>query len=193
VTVHAETDADYVPVAYVAAGRFGAVAAALAVLHAGGLVSAGQAGTVRRSGIVTPPDDGFERCIWGAIHGFVSPGALMARPAVDRAFNDLRRRCRRLGLIRPLLPVQARTPARTKLGREFVDAARRDCPWPPSPEHAGASLAGRVGMPVALYGGEALRALMPAFARDSGLLDHASADGLDWIDPVGGPGEGVYW
>jgi len=33
---------------------------------------------------------------------------------------------------------------------------------------------------------------MPAFARDSGLLDHAGEDGLDWVNREP-PGEGIYW
>lgn len=188
----APVEPDYVAVAYVAHGRFAAMAAVLAVLHAEGFVAAGQSRTVRRSDLVTPPADEFERYVWRAIHGFVSPGALMARPSIDAAFNDLRRRCRRLGLIRPLLPVGFAVPARTKLGRSVVDAARRDCPWPPSPEHEHLPVAQRIGMPVALYGRPALERLMPAFARDSGLLDHAGEDGLDWATQQS-PGGGVYW
>jgi len=179
-------------VAYVAHGRFAAMAAVLAVLHVEGSVVAGRSGTVRRSENVTAPTDEFERYVWRAVHGFVSPGALMARPSIDAAFNDLRRRCRRLGLIRPLLPVGFALPSRTKLGRSVVDAARRDCPWPPSPEHEHLPVSQRIGMPIALYGAQALLVLMPAFARDSGLLDHAGEDGLDWVNREP-PGEGIYW
>jgi hypothetical protein len=57
---------DYAVVAYVRDGRFTAVAAVLAVLHARGLVVAGRSGTVRRSETVTPSPAGFERQVWGA-------------------------------------------------------------------------------------------------------------------------------
>src|SRR3954451_16150597 len=125
---------DYAVVAYIRDGRFAAVAAVLAVLHARGLVVAGKRGTVRHSDIVKPPPDGLERQVWGSIHGFVSPGALMARPTVDTALNDLRRRARRLGLLRRFVPVRVFSPARTRRGTQLVDAATRDYPWPPSPE-----------------------------------------------------------
>jgi hypothetical protein len=131
----------------------------------------------------------LERVVWGAIHGFVSPGALMARPSVDLALNDLRRRCRRIGLVRPLLPVRAHVPARTRAGREFISNARQNCPWPPSPEHGAQPSQTRIGMPVAIYGSEALRLLVPEFARDSGLLTRSSTDGLDWVDPDASPGK----
>jgi len=107
---------DYVAVAYVAQGRFAAMAAVLAVLHVEGSVVAARSGTVRRSENVTAPTDEFERYVWRAVHGFVSPGALMARPSIDAAFNDLRRRCRRLGLIRPLLPVGLCRPSPATAG-----------------------------------------------------------------------------
>jgi len=38
-------------------------------------------------------------------------------------------------------------------------------------------------MAVALHGNAALIVLLPQFARDSGLLDRAGVDGLDWADP----------
>ncbi|MGH8833525.1 MAG: hypothetical protein ACRDWG_00760 [Actinomycetes bacterium] len=38
-------------------------------------------------------------------------------------------------------------------------------------------------MAVALYGNAALTVLLPRFARNSGLLDRAAVDGLDWADP----------
>lgn len=178
------SEPDYVLVGYLRDGRFTAVASALAVLHGRGLVEAGRAGTVRRSEVnVTAPQDDFERLVWSAIHGFVSPGALMSRPHVDQALNDLRRRARRLGLLRWYLPVRDFLPSRTRLGRNLVDAAWRDYPWPPSPETTDTELDQRIGMAVALYGNTALTALMPDFARDSGLLDRAGKDGLDWADP----------
>ncbi|MDQ1699431.1 MAG: hypothetical protein QOG34_1294 [Frankiaceae bacterium] len=174
---------DYAMVAYVHDGRFTAVAAVLAVLHARGLVVAGKSGTVRHSDSVTPPPEGFERQVWRSIHGFVSPGALMARPAVDAALNDLRRRARRLGLLRPLVPVRGFFPARTRLGRKLVAGALADYPWPLSPEHGEQPVELGVGMAVALHGDVALNALMPEFARDSGLLTREGAGGLDWADP----------
>jgi hypothetical protein len=184
---------DYAVVAYIRDGRFTAVAAVVAVLHARGLVVAGKSGTVRHSDTVTRPPEGFERQVWGSIHGFVSPGALMARPTVDAALNELRWRARRLGLVRPLLPIRAFVPARTRLGRELLDSAWADYPWPPSPDEGELPVEQRVGMAVALHGDEALNLLMPEFARASGLLDRAGADGLDWADPQAPSGEGRYF
>jgi hypothetical protein len=184
---------DYAVIAYLRNGRFNAVAAVLAVLHARGLVVAGKTGTIRRSDTGAAPPAGFERQVWGAIHGFVTPGALMARPAVDDALNDLRRRARRLGLLRPLLPVRGLVPARTRQGRGFVDAVATNYPWPPSPEDDDRPIEDRVGLAVALYGNAALRLLMPVFARDSGLLDRAGTDGLDWADPQAAGPEGRYY
>ncbi len=183
---------DYAVVGYIRDGRFAATAAILAVLHARGLVVAGKSGSVRRTDAIGPPPHIFERQVWGAIHGFVSPGALMARPTVDSALNDLRRRARQLGLVRPLVPIRGFTPARTRLARRLLDGARADCPWPPTPETGASPIEQRVGMPVALYGNSALELLMPTFARNSGLLDRAGTDGLDWADPDAPEGTGRY-
>jgi hypothetical protein len=48
-------------------------------------------------------------------------------------------------------------------------------------------------MLVALYGNQALLALMPKFARDSGLLRRESKDGLDWAGPKAAAPEGRYF
>ena len=117
----------------------------------------------------------------------------MARPTVDAALNDLRRRARRLGLVRWLLPIRAFSPARTRQGRQLVRAARLHYPWPPSPENSNPAVEERVGLAVALYGNAALEALMPRFARDSGLLSRAGKDGLDWVDPQAAGPEGRYF
>jgi hypothetical protein len=184
---------DYAIVGYLHDGRFAAIAAAIAVLHGGGWVGAGQHGTVRRNEDAHgSPSPGFEKTVWLAIHGFVSPGALSARPSVDTLLNELRRRCHALGLIHSFVPVRGFTPARTHAGRELIAAAHRDCPWPPSPE-ASRDLAERFGMPVALHGNDALKRLMPDFARDSGLLRRRGKDGLDWADPQAPGAEGRYF
>jgi hypothetical protein len=188
-----DDDYDYAAVAYIRDGRLAVMASVLSVLHDDGSVQAGRAGSVRRAETGAAPHESLERTVWTAIHGFVSPGALMARPSVDRALNDLRRRCRRLGLIRPLLPARVHVPARTQAGRDLISAARRSCPWPPSPEHGALPSQARIGMPVAIYGSEALQLLVPEFARDSGLLSRASTDGLDWADPDASPGKGKYY
>lgn len=177
---------------YAVVARFAAVAATLAVLHARGLVVAGRSGSVRRAEVGAWPPAGFEREVWAAIHGFVSPGALMARPKVDAALSDLRRRARRLGLVRPLIPVKGYLPA-TRVARRLLDAAASDYPWPPTPESEEDGIERRVGLAVALYGAEALNLLMPRFARASGLLDRAATDGLDWADPGAPSGEGRYF
>lgn len=184
---------DYAVVGCVRDGRFAAVAAVLDVLHERGLVVAGSTGTAHRSDAVTPPPHSFERQVWSSIHGSVPPGALMARPTVDAALNDLRRRARRLGLIRWLLPVRTLSPARTRRGRQLIQSAASHYPWPPSPEHAAQSIEERIGLAVALYGNLALEALMPRFARDSGLLSRAGKDGLDWVDPKAAGPERRYY
>lgn len=117
----------------------------------------------------------------------------MARPTVDAALNDLRRRARRLGLIRWLVPVRALSPARTRRGRKLIQSASLHYPWPPSPEHDPQTVEERVGLAVALYGNVALEVLMPGFARDSGLLSRAGKDGLDWVDPKAEGPEGRYY
>jgi hypothetical protein len=147
---------DYAVVAYIRDGRFVAVASVLAVLHARGLIVAGKSGTVRHSESVTVPPEGLERRVWSAIHGFVSPGALMARPTVDAALNDLRRRACRLGLVHRLVPVRVFLPARTRAGRRALEFAFADYPWPPSPDVPEGPVEQRVGIAVALYGDAAL-------------------------------------
>jgi len=183
---------DYCVVGYVRDGRFAALAAVLAVLHMNGLVVSGRSGTLRRDESVnTAPTNDVERTVWLAIHGFVSPGALTTRPSLDSLFTELRRRCHRLGLVHALLPVRTFTPSRTPAGRELLDSALRDCPWPPSPEGP-ADLETRVGMPVALYGTAALKVLMPHFAKDSGLLSRETEDGIDLWSPPGSNSVGPY-
>jgi hypothetical protein len=184
---------DYAVVAYLRDGRFAAVAATLAVLHMRGLIVAGQSGTVRRSDDVTPPPEGFERQVWSAIHGFIAPGALAARPTVDSALNDLRRRARRLGLVRWLVPIRGLMPARTRQGRQMLNSVMADFPWPPSPDQAEQPIDDRIGMAVALHGNAALSLLMPTFARDSGLLAREGSDGLDSVDPEAAGPEGRYF
>jgi hypothetical protein len=180
----------YAVFAYLQYGRFAVIAAVLAVLYERGLVDAGRSGTVRRTDEVRPPTETLERTVWLALHGSVSPGALMARPSVDACLNELRHEAIRAGLVHPFVPVRSFVPARTHRGRLSVDEALAGCPWPPSPESADAPVEQRVGMTVALYGDTALVDLMPEFARAGGLSPRTNRDVPEWADP--GPTGGGY-
>ena len=184
---------DYALVAYVRDGRFAAVRATLAVLHARGLVDAGRSGSVRRTDVVSPPPYDFELRVWSAIHGFVAPGALMGCAPADAAFNELRREACQNGLVRRLMPVRAFSPARTRRGKQLVRSAAHRCPWPLSGEPADQAVVEHIGMAVALYGNAALEVLMPAFARDSGLLGRESHDEMALADPDAPGPQGRYY
>ena len=169
---------EYLVVAFLRDGRFRCIAAALAVLHANGHVVAGRRGTVRRSDGVAGPPDGLERVVWLALQEHVAPGALAARGPVDAALSDLRRQLRRRHLIHPLIPVRAWLPARTRDADKLLADAAARCPWPVAKAAPGTASHDAIGMPVALYGSDALRELLPAFATASGLLERSSADTL---------------
>ncbi|HWC33559.1 MAG TPA: hypothetical protein VG650_01915 [Mycobacteriales bacterium] len=182
---------EYSVIAYIHDGRYAAFAAAIAVLHARGLLVAGRSGRLRRNEDAnTGPSNSFERSIWRAIHGSVAPGTLVADPLIDSLLNGLRRRCHDLGLIHALVPTRLFTPSRTPAGRGFLELAVRNCPWPP-PENATSSPE-QVGLSVALYGNDALKTLMPGFARDSGLLDREREDPSMWDPKALGPQNRYY-
>ncbi|HTW19234.1 MAG TPA: hypothetical protein VME70_03360 [Mycobacteriales bacterium] len=168
---------DYLFLAFLRDGRFRCVAAALAVLHASGHLDAGGQGTVRRpEDAATAPPDGLERVIWQAVHGHVAPGALAARGPVDTALTTVRHQLVHDGALRRLVPTRSWLPARTHRGRKRITLAMQACPWPLVPPEQGTRVEDRIGLPVALYGNYALRELLPAFARESGLLDRSSSD-----------------
>jgi hypothetical protein len=165
---------EYVRLAFLVDGRFAATAAVLAELHAQGAVDAGRARTVKLAEGSRVSPTGFERIVWNALHGSTSPGALAALPSVMGAFTALRRRLVSEGLLRRGVPSRWFLPARTRAGRRVLAEARVRVPV--SADGA------EVGMQVALYGNEALNALMPKFAKAAGLLARASGDVSDAAD-----------
>ena len=164
----------YAVAAYVRGGRFAALSAVLAVLHARGLVEVRRPGSVALTDSAAPRMTDLERAIKHGISGGVPPRALMSRPAVEAALAGLRGECRRQGLVRPWLPVRRLVPARSRKGRRLLADHRRTHALPL--EAAAATLtAEQLGMLVAVYGADAFRTLAPAFGAVSGLLGQRSA------------------
>ncbi len=167
---------EYAVAAYVRGGRFAAVSAVLAVLHARGIVQVRRPGSVALVDIPASSATGLEWAIKHGISGNVPPRALATRPAVEAALASLRQECRRQGFIRPWLPVHRLVPVRTRSGRRLLADLRKaharplETPTPhvlPAPE--------QLGMLIALYGAGALRTLNPEFGARSGLLGRRSA------------------
>lgn len=166
---------DAAAMAYLRGGRFAAVVTALAALHKRGLVVAGRAGTVRRTERYDVEPPGFEHVVWHALHGSVSPAGLTIRPPVERAIAGLRRQLRDARLIHPLLPVARWAPARNDRGHEALRLCRLEHPLiVDRPETSGDNVAWLV----ALYGNEALRQLVPTFAKQGGLFDKNASDDM---------------
>ena len=159
-------DTDYVRAAYVRGGRPAVLESVLVNLHSLGLIVPARPGTIRREDRVRHRLDGFERILWNAVIGNISPGALAGRPRVDAALLELRRTCVRAGLVRRLVPPSLPF-ARPRSGRVLISHLRREFPL-----ESGEDLT----MLVALYGREALLQYAPRFAKDSGLLDRSNSD-----------------
>ena len=159
-------DTDYIRAAYVRGGRRAVLDAMLVHFHALGLIVPGRKGTVRRTEGPWPRVEGFERIVWNAVVGHVSPGALPGRPHVDAAFGELRTIFIRAGYLWPLVPASAPL-ARRGPGRTLLAQLRRDYPLDSGED---------VTMLVALYGREALLLHAHRFAKDSGLLDRSDSD-----------------
>lgn len=141
-----------------------------------GLVVAGHKGTVRRSERVATPKNRVERAVWEALHGSIAPGALVTYGHLDDELNALRSDLQCRGLIRRGLPTKSWLPSRTHAGQQLLADAMSEYPWPsPAPRSYELSTS-TLGLFVALYGNRALREILPRFAADSGLLDHASRD-----------------
>ena len=162
-------DTDYVRAAYVRGGRPAVLDAVLFHFHSLGMITPARRGTVRRAEGPWRRLEGFERIVWNALVGNVAPGALVTRPRVDAAFDELRASCVQAGLLRRLLPASAPF-ARRGAGRSLIAQLRREYPLESGED---------VTMLVALYGRDALLRYAHRFARDSGLLDRSNSDQLD--------------
>jgi uncharacterized protein (TIGR04222 family) len=86
--------------AYLRHGEHAAMVAVLASLYAGGLITAGRPGTVRKAGDEPHLDDPTARVVLAALHGSVSPAGLRERPPIRRAFAELDDELVRAGLLR---------------------------------------------------------------------------------------------
>jgi uncharacterized protein (TIGR04222 family) len=82
-------------------GRWGAVRAGLAMLHAREAVVAGREGTVRRAGSRPRDAEPLEQVLFAALYGNMGPRELADRPRVRAAVGDVRRDLIRRGLVRP--------------------------------------------------------------------------------------------
>lgn len=175
---------DYVLAAYVLGRRFRVMSAVLTQLHICGLVEAGRGGTVCLPREPKGLPRGFERVIWSAIHGNVAPGALLTRPSVDTAMNDLRRLALSERLVARGWP-SSFPLFRRREGRALVSGLRSTTPLERSDSADG-------GLLVALYGEAGLQLTDPVFAAASGLLTRSSSDMIGPAD-VPAPPDNVDW
>ncbi|MFF8950579.1 TIGR04222 domain-containing membrane protein [Streptomyces sp. NPDC014940] len=152
-------------IALLRGGDRAAVTVAVLALHLRGAVDAGRPGTLRRTGAA---DAGafrhpLEKAVRTGLYRPAEPRELTARAVVRRALARTRAELVAAGLLRAL------PPGRTRAGRRLLAELRERRPLPDGPDGPGGPAEQEVLLAVALHGERALTALLPRFARDSGL------------------------
>ncbi|MEU2551527.1 TIGR04222 domain-containing membrane protein [Streptomyces sp. NPDC013313] len=152
-------------IALLRGGDRAAVTVAVLALHLRGAVDAGRPGTLRRTGAA---DAGafrhpLEKAVRTGLYRPAGPRELTARAVVRRALARTRAELVAAGLLRAL------PPGRTRAGRRLLAELRERRPLPDGPDGPGGPAEQEVLLAVALHGERALTALLPRFARDSGL------------------------
>ncbi|WP_371668396.1 TIGR04222 domain-containing membrane protein [Streptomyces sp. NBC_00289] len=162
-------DTDFRPspqdVALLRGGPRAAVTVAVLALHLRGAVETGRPGTLRKA---NRPDGGppdyrhpLEKAVRVGLYRPAGPRELLSRSVVRQALARMRREATAAGLLRSV------PPGRTRAARRRLAELRERRPLPAD----GDVLPDEDALfAVALYGGRALTALVPVFARDSGLL-----------------------
>ncbi|MGW1721929.1 TIGR04222 domain-containing membrane protein [Streptomyces sp. NPDC002306] len=155
-------------------GDRAAVTVAVLDLHLRGAAAAGRPGTLRSAGPATgPPLAPLTKAVHAALHRPAGLRQLLDRPGVRRALTDLRGELGAAGLLRTF------PPGRTRAARRTLRASRAE--HPPPTDGSGLSTRDQL-LAVALYGDQALTALVPRFAREAGLIGRSgNTDGeLSW-------------
>ncbi|MGQ4416775.1 TIGR04222 domain-containing membrane protein [Streptomyces sp. SAS_269] len=146
-------------IALLRGGDRAAVTVAVLALHLRGAVDAGRPGTLRRTGTGDAATfrHPLEKAVRTGLYRPAGPRELPGRAVVRRALARMRAELVAAGLLRAL-------PAgRTRAARRLLAELRERHPFPDGPAEQEVLLA------VALHGERALTALLPRFARDSGL------------------------
>ncbi|MEW2283010.1 TIGR04222 domain-containing membrane protein [Streptomyces sp. NPDC047841] len=149
-------------VALLRGGDRAALTVAVLGMHLRGAVEAGRPGTLRKSaaGDAGPLPHPLEKAVRTALYRPAGPRELPARAVVRRALARMRAELAAQGLLR-VLP-----PGRTRAARRLLADLRARRPLPEGPDGLSQD---EVLLAVALYGGRALTALAPRFAREAGL------------------------
>ncbi|MFJ9833906.1 TIGR04222 domain-containing membrane protein [Streptomyces sp. NPDC101169] len=159
------TTPDPCAVALLRGGDRAAVTVAVVALHLRGTVDAGRPGTLRRTG----PGDAaafrhpLEKAVRTGLYRPAGPRELPGRAVVRRALAMMRAELLAAGLLRAL------PPGRTRAARRLLAGLRERHPLPEGPAGTGGLAEEDVLLAVALHGERGLTALLPRFARDSGL------------------------
>ena len=154
---------DACAIALLRGGDRAALTVAVLGLHLRGVVEAGRPGTLRRAG--GPGDAGpfghpLEKAVRTGLYRPAGPRELPGRAVVRRALARTRAELRAAGLLRAL------PPGPTRAARRELAALRARHPLPDGPDGLARE---EMLLAVALHGARALTALVPVFARDSGL------------------------
>ncbi|MFE3635667.1 TIGR04222 domain-containing membrane protein [Streptomyces sp. NPDC059168] len=152
-------------IALLRGGDRAAVTVAVLALHLRGAVDAGRPGTVRRTGpraagAVRHP---LEKAVRTGLYRPAGPRELPGRAVVRRALAGMRDELVAARLLRTL------PPGRTRAARRILADLREHRPMPAERAGPHGLVEEEVLLTVALHGGRALTALLPRFARDSGL------------------------
>ncbi|GGT21796.1 TIGR04222 domain-containing membrane protein [Streptomyces chromofuscus] len=145
---------------YLRGGPRAAVTVAVLGLHLRGLVEAGRPGTLRKAAAFPAPDHPLEKAVRVGLHRPAGPRELPGRAAVRLALARMRGDLTSAGLLRSGLP------GPTRAGRRHLTALRARHPLPTGPDGLTDE---EMLFAVALHGARALTALVPHFARASGL------------------------
>ncbi|MFF4571950.1 TIGR04222 domain-containing membrane protein [Streptomyces sp. NPDC001410] len=154
-------------VALLRGGDRAAVTVAVVGLHLRGAVEAGRPGTLRRTGTRAGNAVSFrhplEKAVRTGLYRPAGPRELPGRAVVRRALAGMRAELAATGLLRAL------PPGRTRAARRYLAELREHHPLPEGRDGHDGLAEEEVLIAVALYGARALTALLPGFARDSGL------------------------
>ncbi|MBJ6641001.1 TIGR04222 domain-containing membrane protein [Streptomyces sp. DHE7-1] len=152
-------------IALLRGGDRAAVTVAVLALHLRGAVDAGRPGTVRRTGAGNAGAfrHPLEKAVRTGLYRPAGPRELPGRAVVRRALAGTRAELVAAGLLRAL------PPGRTRAARRLLAELRERHPLPRGPAGPEGFAEQEVLIAVALHGERALTALLPRFARDSGL------------------------